>query len=112
MKLSSTFIFLLSLLLFSNLPVRQSAPLGNLGAVAKKAVDEALQKFEGLDLKSFPGTVECDVCKLIVGTIQKLFGNGLSWNEIADAISDMCYLFKLEDKNVCMKITHEFQVSL
>lgn len=83
--------------------------MGHVQLEIDSVVKEALRKYDNLK-KVAIGGLECDVCKLIFETIQKLFGDGMSWNSIADAVGDMCYLFKVEDKNVCSKIAHEFQV--
>ena len=111
--ISKTLIIFLLLVSLSNLAVYQCAPLshgfGHLSSDIDAVVKEALDKLEGMKT-SVGGKIECDVCKLIVGTAQKLFKEGKSWDDIAAAIGDMCYLFKIKDKNVCTKITHEFEV--
>ena len=56
------------------------------------------------------GTVTCDVCKIIVGTIQKLYDTHTAWDEIAKMVGDICYLFKIEDEHVCKAIAFEFKV--
>ena len=56
------------------------------------------------------GTVTCDVCKVIVGTIQRLYDSQTGWDEIAKVGGDICYWFKIEDENVCKAITEEFKV--
>ena len=56
------------------------------------------------------GKVTCDVCKIIVGTIQKLYEAKTSWDEIAKVAGDICYWFKIEDERVCKSITEEFKV--
>lgn len=56
------------------------------------------------------GNVTCDVCKIIVGTIQKLYEARTSWDEIAKLAGDICYWFKIEDERVCKSISEEFKV--
>ena len=56
------------------------------------------------------GKVTCDVCKIIVGTIKKLYDTNTTWNDIADLAGNICYWFKIEDEHVCKSIAHEFKV--
>ena len=57
------------------------------------------------------GSVTCDVCKIIVGTIQRLYDTNTAWNDIADVVGDVCTWFKIEDEVVCKSIAQEFKVS-
>lgn len=57
------------------------------------------------------GTVTCDVCKIIVSTVQKLYEAKTSWDEIAKVAGDICYWFRIEDERVCKSITEEFKVN-
>ena len=57
------------------------------------------------------GEVGCDVCKIIVGTIKKLYDTSTAWKDIADLAGDICYWFKIEDEHVCKSIANEFKVS-
>ena len=59
--------------------------------------------------KAEMGKVTCDVCKIIVGTIQKLYDKHTAWDEIAKLIGDICYWFKIEDEHVCKAIAPEFK---
>lgn len=58
------------------------------------------------------GKVTCDVCKIIVGTVQKLYNTHTAWNEIAKIVGEICYHLKIEDEHVCKAIPYEFKVSL
>lgn len=62
--------------------------------------------------KAEMGTVTCDVCKIIVGTIQKLYDTHTAWDDIAKLVGDICYWFKIEDEHVCKAIAFEFKASL
>ncbi len=62
--------------------------------------------------KAEMGKVTCDVCKIIVGTIKKLYDTHTSWDDIAKLGGDICYWFKIEDERVCKAIAFEFKVSL
>ena len=56
------------------------------------------------------GKVTCEVCKIIVGTIQRLYDTHTGWDEIAKLVGDVCYWFKIEDEHVCKAIAQEFKV--
>ena len=62
--------------------------------------------------KAEMGTVTCDVCKIIVGTIKKLYDTNTAWDDIAKLVGDICYWFKIEDEHVCKAIAFEFKASL
>ena len=55
------------------------------------------------------GTVTCDVCKIIVGTIKKLYDTHTAWDDIAKLVGEICYWFKIEDEHVCKAIALEFK---
>ena len=57
------------------------------------------------------GKVTCDVCKIIVGTIKKLYDTHTAWDDIAKMVGDICYWFKIEDEHVCKAIAFEFKAS-
>ena len=59
--------------------------------------------------KAEMGKVTCDVCKIIVGTIQKLYDTHTAWDDIAKLVGDICYWFKIEDEHVCKAIAFEFK---
>ena len=55
------------------------------------------------------GTVTCDVCKIIVGTIKKLYDTHTAWDDIAKLVGNVCYWLKIEDERVCKAIAFEFK---
>ena len=85
-----------------------AAPLTTSNSVVN-VVENKLKKLVDKGETSI-GTVTCDVCKIIVGTIQKLYEAKTSWDEIAKVAGDICYWFKIEDERVCKSITEEFKV--
>ena len=53
----------------------------------------------------------CDACKIIVDTLDKLFLENKTEDEIVDVITDICIDLKIEDRNVCTLVVKEFRVS-
>lgn len=52
----------------------------------------------------------CSACKYAVRLIQDMFDSKMSFNAIADVAGEICYLAKIQDKNVCKGITQTFKV--
>lgn len=53
----------------------------------------------------------CDACKIIVDTLDKLFVENKTEDEIVDVITDICIDLQIEDRNVCTLVVKEFKVS-
>ena len=55
-------------------------------------------------------SLTCDACELAVGILLDLFHLGKEWDYLATAAGDICYVLKIDDRNVCMPITQLFKV--
>lgn len=104
-------LFRCSLVVLGLLCVHQAAgaPLANKLSILEQIEGELRNLLHRGEVEL--GTVTCDVCKVIVGTIQKLYDTNTAWDDIADVAGDVCYWFKIEDKVVCKSIAQEFKVS-
>ena len=105
------FLSFLAVVGLVRVPLASTAPLTTSKLSILEDVEAELKKLVDSGEAEF-GTVTCDVCKIIVGTIQKLYDTNTAWDDIASVAGDICYWFKIEDKNVCKSIAQEFKVSL
>ena len=55
-------------------------------------------------------SLTCDACEFAVRILLDLFHVGKEWDYLATAAGDLCYVLKIEDRNVCMPITQLFKV--
>jgi len=55
-------------------------------------------------------SLTCDACEFAVRILLDLFHVGNEWDYLATAAGDLCYVLKIEDRNVCMPITQLFKV--
>jgi len=55
-------------------------------------------------------SLTCDACEFAVKILLDLFHVGKGWDYLATAAGDLCYVLKIEDRNVCMPITQLFKV--
>ncbi len=54
--------------------------------------------------------VSCSVCRHAVGILQKMLDHKFSFSAIAKVAGELCYLAKIQNKNVCQGITQTFKV--
>ena len=78
--------------------------------IYKKTVKKILSELSKT-LKGF-SSITCNVCKYAVGLLQSMFNHKMSYDAIAKTAAEVCYLAKIEDKNVCEGITHIFKVRI
>ena len=52
----------------------------------------------------------CDVCRVIIATVQTLFSERKTEEEITTVMTNLCISLRLEDRRVCSAIVPEFQV--
>ncbi len=69
--------------------------------------DVTVQRTSGGQIK---GDFTCGLCKDIFKAVQ--FFLRLSWTEdaIADAVGELCTVFKIEDETVCKGVARSFKV--
>ena len=58
------------------------------------------------------GNFTCSACRYAVRLLQDMFDSRMSFDAIADAAGEICYLAKIQDKTVCKGIAHTFKVLL
>ncbi len=52
----------------------------------------------------------CATCRYAVSFLKDMFDNRMSYDAIADAIGEICYLANVQDKNVCKGVVQVFKV--
>lgn len=106
---------LLAIFLVSSAPVqdlashrsRREAEVG--ASLAGMSVSEILDMY---DVKGKLSNFTCSACKYAVKLLQDMFDSKMSYSAIAEAVGEVCYLAKIQDKNVCDGIAHTFKVGL
>ena len=77
-----------------------------------KMMDYYLQRQQrNLDDKIIT-TLTCDVCHLLVKVARGLIHSGKTQEVVAEAVTEICILFRIQDKRVCKMITHQYKVGL
>ncbi len=54
--------------------------------------------------------IECDICEGVVAVAQDLFESNKTEDEVAEFITNVCIVLKIEDRNVCSLVIPEFKV--
>lgn len=75
-------------------------------SLAEKLAD--LLSKHGLE-ESF-SNLTCSACKYVVKFLRDMFDKKMSFDAIAEAAAEVCYLAKIQDKNVCDGVTQTFKV--
>ena len=52
----------------------------------------------------------CDACKVIVDTLNTLYAENRTWDDIVAVITEVCIELQIEDRNVCTLAIKEFEV--
>ena len=52
----------------------------------------------------------CDACKIIVDTLDTMFMENRTWDDIVAVATEICIELKIEDRNVCTLVVKEFEV--
>lgn len=114
MKLIRAQVFLLpSLLVIILLAAANASPLKPGLVATRRLVDLTAQRLRQTDQYGPPSSgVTCEACKLIVDTLDVLFMENKTQDDIVDVITTICIDLKIEDRNVCTLVVKEFQVSI
>lgn len=86
---------------FEELPVVYT----NIGSTVKEDYTKAI-----LDAKGIFSNFTCKACRYAVKLLQDMFDSKMSFNAIADAAGEICYLSGAYHKNVCKGVTKTFKV--
>ena len=62
------------------------------------------------DLSAPSSGLTCDACKIVVRVMDVLFMENRTQDDIVEAITYLCIVLKIEDRNVCTLVVKEFQV--
>ena len=84
-----------------------SAPFNHDVPATRKAIDLAARRLGELSGRS---GLTCEACKIIVDTLDTLFAENRSTDEIVAISTDICIDLHIEDRNVCTLVVKEFQV--
>lgn len=114
MKLIRAQVFLLpSLLVIILLAAANASPLKPGLVATRRLVDLTAQRLRQTVQYGPPSLgVTCEACKLIVDTLDVLFMENKTQDDIVDVITTICIDLKIEDRNVCTLVVKEFQVSI
>lgn len=100
-----------ALLVFIFLTAANALPLRQDLVATRKLVDLTAERLKQTNQYSSPSSgLTCEACKLIVDTIDVLFMENKTQDEIADVVTSICIDLKIEDRNVCTLVVKEFQV--
>lgn len=86
---------------FESLPVLYT----EIGSTVKEDYTHAILKAKGL-FSNFT----CSACRYAVRLLQDMFDSKMSFDAIADAAGEICYLSGAYHKNVCKGVTKTFKV--
>ena len=56
-------------------------------------------------------TISCDLCKVVSSVLELYLEKDSSEEKIEEAVGEICFLLKIEDKRVCDAAMLEFKVS-
>ena len=77
-----------------------------LGQLRQQATDGREEKGEEGD------GLTCEACKVVVDTLDTMFMENRTWDDIVAVITEVCIELKIEDRNVCTLVVREFKVAL
>ena len=77
--------------------------------LAGMSVPDIFSKYE---MEKVLSNFTCSACKYAVRLLQDMFDSKMSFDAIAEAAGEVCYLAKIQDKNVCKGIARTFKVGL
>lgn len=101
-------------LVFTILITANASPVRPDLVATKKLVDLTAQRLEQTRRDGGTGArssgLTCDACKIIVDTLDQLFMENKTQDEMVDVITAICIDLKIEDRNVCTLVVKEFQV--
>ena len=78
----------------------------NIGSTVQEDYTNAISKAEGL-FSNFT----CAACRYAVKLLQDMFDSKMSFDAIADAAGEICYLSHAYHKRVCKGVTQTFKVN-
>lgn len=109
MKLTRTQVFLsATLLVFIFLTTANALPLKPDLVATRRLVDLTAQRLNQYGSPS--SGLTCEACKLIVDTLDVLFMENKTQDDIVDVITTICIDLNIQDRNVCTLVVKEFQV--
>lgn len=59
----------------------------------------------------FVSNFSCAACRYAIKLLQNMFDHEMSFDLIAEAVGEVCYITKIQDKTVCDGIAQTFKVS-
>lgn len=59
----------------------------------------------------FVSNFSCAACRYAIKLLQNMFDHEMSFDLIAEAVGEVCYVMKIQDKTVCNGIAQTFKVS-
>ena len=112
MKLTGAQVFLsAALLVFIFLSTANASPLKPDLVATRRLVDLTAQRLKQTNQYGSPSSgLTCEACKLIVDTLDVLFMENKTQDDIVDVITTICIDLKIQDRNVCTLVVKEFQV--
>lgn len=78
--------------------------------VATGSTDKAVYMKTIHEAKKILSNFTCGACKYAIRLLQDMFDSKMSFNAIADAAGEICYLATSNHKSVCKGITQVFKV--